>query len=227
MLFRSISEKLSNKLKELQENISPEKYELDKENLKKKNTKKLLSDASEKIINYIDNLKHNKDVESGINSLKQTKTRFSSKAKLIISELVTPDFINNFKAELDAFGIELEVNIAPIVKDSDTSHSFSIGAQKPGKVLSEGEQKVVSLAAYLAEIKTFSNLSPIVFDDPVSSLDHVYREKIASRLCLEALSRQIIIFTHDLALIMEIDGKCTEMALIKNIRPTKIGRAHV
>lgn len=215
----SISEKLNKKLKELQENISPEKYELDKENLKKKNTKKLLSDASEKIINYIDNLKHNKDVESGINSLKQTKTRFSSKAKLIISELVTPDFISNFKAELDAFGIELEVNIAPIVKDSDTSHSFSIGAQKPGKVLSEGEQKVVSLAAYLAEIKTFSNLSPIVFDDPVSSLDHVYREKIASRLCLEALSRQIIIFTHDLALIMEIDGKCTEMALSKNIRP--------
>ena len=215
----SISEKLQDKLKKLQEDISPEKYELDKEKLKKKNNKKLLSDASEKITSYIDNLKHNKNVESGINSLRQTKTRFSGKAKSIISQLVTPDFITNFKAELKAFGIELEVDIAPIVKDSDTSHSFSIGAQKPGKVLSEGEQKVVSLAAYLAEIKTFSNLSPIVFDDPVSSLDHVYREKIASRLCLEALVRQIIIFTHDLALIMEIDGKCTEMALSRSIRP--------
>jgi len=214
-----ISENLQDKLKELQINISPEKYELDKENLKKKNNKKLLSDASEKITNYIDNLKHNKNVESGIISLRQTKARFSGKAKSIISQLVTPDFITNFKAELDAFSIELEVEIAPIVKDSDTSHSFSIGTQKPGKVLSEGEQKVVSLAAYLAEIKTFSNLSPIVFDDPVSSLDHVYREKIASRLCLEALSRQIIIFTHDLALIMEIDGKCTEMALGQSIRP--------
>lgn len=215
----SISENLQDKLKKLQENISPEKYELDKENLKKKNSKKILSDASEKITSYIDNLKHNKNVENGINSLRQTKTRFSGKAKSIISQLVTPDFITNFKSELDAFGIILEVDIAPIVKDSDTSHSFSIGAQKPGKVLSEGEQKVVSLAAYLAEIKTFSNLSPIVFDDPVSSLDHVYREKIASRLCLEALARQIIIFTHDLALIMEIDGKCTEMALSRSIRP--------
>lgn len=215
----SISEDIEKKLKELQENIAPEKHELDKENLKKKNNKKLLSDASEKIITYIDNLKHNKNVENGINSLRQTKTRFSGKAKSIISQLVTPDFIANFKAELYAFGIELDVEIAPIVKDSDTSHSFSIGSQKPGKVLSEGEQKVVSLAAYLAEIKTFSNSSPIVFDDPVSSLDHVYREKIASRLCLEALTRQLIIFTHDLALIMEIDGKCTEMALSQSIRP--------
>lgn len=215
----SITEKLQDKLKQLQENISPEKYELDKVNLKKKQNKKLLSDASEKITSYIDNLKHNKNVESCINSLRQTKARFSGKAKSIISQLVTPDFISNFKTELNAFGIKLEVDIAPIVKDSDTSHSFSIGAQKPGKVLSEGEQKVVSLAAYLAEIKTFSNSSPIVFDDPVSSLDHVYREKIASRLCLEALARQIIIFTHDLALIMEIDGKCTEMALSQSIRP--------
>lgn len=214
-----ISENIQNKLNELQQSISPEKYELDKLSLKKKTNKKLLSDASERIISYIDNLKHNKKVESGINSLRQTKTRFSGKAKSIIAQLVTPDFIDNFKAELDAFGIRLEVDIAPIVRDSDTSHSFSIGAQKPGRVLSEGEQKVVSLAAYLAEIKTFSNSSPIVFDDPVSSLDHVYREKIASRLCSEALFRQIIVFTHDLALIMEIDGKCTEMALSQNIRP--------
>ncbi|MCK8686145.1 AAA family ATPase [Pseudomonas umsongensis] len=215
----SITEKLQNKLKELQESIAPEKYELDKESFKKKTNKKLLSNASDKITNYIDNLKHNKNVESATTSLRQTKTRFSGKAKSIIAQLVTPDFITNFKAELETFGIELQVDIAPIVKDSDTSHSFSIGAQKPGKVLSEGEQKVVSLAAYLAEIKTFANSSPIVFDDPVSSLDHVYREKIASRLCQEALSRQLIIFTHDLALIMEIDGKCTEMALSQSTRP--------
>ncbi|KPY73852.1 AAA family ATPase [Pseudomonas syringae] len=216
---KSISESLQNKLKELQENIAPEKHELDKTSHEKKINKKLLSNASEKIINYIDNLKRNKDVEVATNSLRQTKTRFSSKAKSIISQLITPDFIKNFTAELDELGIALDVQIAPIVRDSDTSHSFSIGAQKPGKVLSEGEQKVVSLAAYLAEIKTFSNSAPIVFDDPVSSLDHIYREKIASRLCREALTRQLIIFTHDLALIMEIDGKCDEMALEISHRP--------
>ncbi|WP_205418184.1 hypothetical protein, partial [Pseudomonas syringae] len=35
----------------------------------------------------------------------------------------------------------------------------------------------------------------------------------------EALTRQLIIFTHDLALIMEIDGKCDEMALEISHRP--------
>jgi hypothetical protein len=40
--------------------------------------------------------------------------------------------------------------------------------------------------------------SAIIFDDPVSSLDHIWREKIARRLVTEADSRQVIVFTHDL-----------------------------
>ena len=154
-----------------------------------------------------------------MNSIKQTKTRFSNKAKSIIADLVTPDFIEYFKDELSRLGVNLVIDITPLVRDSDTSHSFSIGSQKPGRVLSEGEQKVISLAAYLAEMRTFGNVSPLVLDDPVSSLDHVYREKIALRLTQEALSRQLIIFTHDLSLIMEIEGKCIELVLSQGLRP--------
>ncbi|MFH6597520.1 AAA family ATPase [Ectopseudomonas khazarica] len=216
---KQITDKIKGKLKELQASITPEQHEANLKDHKKKKNKKLLSHASESIVTYIENLQHNKKVEIAINSLRQTKTRFSGKAKFIISQLVTPEFIANFQQELDALGVKLDITIAPIVRDSDTSHSFSIGSQKPGRVLSEGEQKVVSLAAYLAEIRTFANLHPIVFDDPVSSLDHIYREKIAARLCQEALARQVIIFTHDLALIMEVEGKCTQMALEDNIRP--------
>jgi hypothetical protein len=39
----------------------------------------------------------------------------------------------------------------------------------------------------------------IVFDDPVSSLDHMRREQIARRLAREAKVRQVNVFTHDLA----------------------------
>lgn len=38
----------------------------------------------------------------------------------------------------------------------------------------------------------------IVFDDPVSSLDHRRRERVAKRLAAEAVQRQVIIFTHDI-----------------------------
>ena len=51
-----------------------------------------------------------------------------------------------------------------------------------GDILSEGEHRCVALAAFLAELATTEGHSAIVFDDPVSSLDHVHREAMAQRL---------------------------------------------
>ena len=38
----------------------------------------------------------------------------------------------------------------------------------------------------------------MIFDDPVSSLDHRRRELVASRLVAEGKKRQVVIFTHDI-----------------------------
>lgn len=70
---------------------------------------------------------------------------------------------------------------------------------KVSDVLSEGEQRVIAMALFLAEVGIEPGKSGFIFDDPVSSLDHVRRERIAKRLVLEAKKRQIIVFTHDLA----------------------------
>jgi energy-coupling factor transporter ATP-binding protein EcfA2 len=51
---------------------------------------------------------------------------------------------------------------------------------------------------------------PIVFDDPVCSLDHNYRDRIARRLVEEARTRQVIVFTHDIAFLMELESKAAE-----------------
>lgn len=70
---------------------------------------------------------------------------------------------------------------------------------KVSDILSEGEQRVIAMALFLAEIGIEPGRSGLIFDDPVSSLDHMRRERIAKRLVLEAKQRQIIVFTHDLA----------------------------
>ena len=70
---------------------------------------------------------------------------------------------------------------------------------KVSDILSEGEQRVIAMALFLAEVGIEPGRSGLIFDDPVSSLDHVRRERIAKRLVLEAKQRQIIVFTHDLA----------------------------
>lgn len=75
---------------------------------------------------------------------------------------------------------------------------------KINTILSEGEQTCVAFAAFLSELATASHNSALVFDDPVSSLDHRWRNKIAHRLIDESKNRQIIIFTHDLVFVNDI-----------------------
>lgn len=57
----------------------------------------------------------------------------------------------------------------------------------------------------MAELATTESKSGIVFDDPVSSLDHMHREAVAKRLVAEAAHRQVIVFTHDLAFLFELN----------------------
>ena len=72
----------------------------------------------------------------------------------------------------------------------------------PSEVLSEGEKTCVALAGFLAELETTNNGSGIVLDDPVSSLDHHYRLRVARRLVDVAKQRQVVVFTHDIVFLL-------------------------
>lgn len=71
-------------------------------------------------------------------------------------------------------------------------------------VLSEGEHRAVALAAFMSELKMYPGKDAIIIDDPVSSLDHLRRGKVAERLVAEAKGRQVIVFTHDLVFLSEV-----------------------
>lgn len=72
------------------------------------------------------------------------------------------------------------------------------GRYKPSKVLSEGEQKVLALADFLAEARLVGITAPVIFDDPVSSLDHRRLNEVARRIARLAEDNQVIVFTHDI-----------------------------
>jgi hypothetical protein len=71
-------------------------------------------------------------------------------------------------------------------------------------VLSEGEQTALGMAGFLAEVWTDPGKSGVIFDDPVSSLDHERRDKVAERLVTLADERQTIVFTHDVAFVLAL-----------------------
>jgi energy-coupling factor transporter ATP-binding protein EcfA2 len=72
----------------------------------------------------------------------------------------------------------------------------------PSEVLSEGEKTCVALAGFLAELETTNNASGIILDDPVSSLDHHYRLRVARLLVETAKQRQVVILTHDIVFLL-------------------------
>ncbi|KEQ19272.1 AAA family ATPase [Endozoicomonas numazuensis] len=91
-------------------------------------------------------------------------------------------------------------------------------------IASEGEQKCISLAGFMAELRVDNRKSAVVFDDPVNSLDHKYREKFAKRICAESQHRQVIVLTHDLPFLLmlqEVAGEVNTLALTRN--PTTTG----
>ena len=73
------------------------------------------------------------------------------------------------------------------------------------KVLSEGEQRALALASFLAEVAADTAQNGVVIDDPVSSLDHQRIRRVAGRLVAEgAKGKQVIIFTHNLLFYNEV-----------------------
>lgn len=89
------------------------------------------------------------------------------------------------------------------------------GRHKPSKILSEGEQKVLALADFVAEARLAGITAPVIFDDPVSSLDHRRINEVARRIASLADDNQVIVFTHDiffaatLLALFEASKRCT------------------
>lgn len=140
----------------------------------------------------------------------QVATRsISTQITALRKQLVTEELERRIAEEIGS----LDLTHLPF-KVSDSSSGgkslFSVGLQGAGavknnQVLSEGEQRALALACFLAEIGGYDPRYGIIVDDPVSSLDHLRIRKVAQRLVAEAKKgRQVIIFTHNLVFFNEV-----------------------
>ncbi len=130
----------------------------------------------------------------------------------IADNVITPKMRDQFQSEIVRLAAE-KVRVE-IVRSGGQYGSpnyqvrlFANPKAKVHMVLSEGEQTCVALAAFLTELATASHKSALVFDDPVTSLDHRWREKVAERLVEESRARQIIVFTHDMVFVNDLHDK--------------------
>ena len=109
--------------------------------------------------------------------------------------------ITEFRQELVKFGMgNLQVDL---VVDDLMVEDAKIGIRivndlAVDSVLSEAELKCVSLSLFLAECELMAVPQPIIFDDPVNSLDAVIIQAFANRI--HDLSCEVVVFTHNILL---------------------------
>jgi len=170
--------------------------------------RKRLTEHKEEILKHLARLKTEHCFRQ---CLKETDTTaLTRKGSGLMEQAVTGKLQEALGTELVQLGVN---HIAFTLRKSggygQTRHQIQLAGIKIDRVdlsevLSEGEQRVVAIASFLAELQTASHNCGIVFDDPVSSLDHSYRERVAKRLVAEGQRRQVIIFTHDIVFLLAI-----------------------
>lgn len=116
-------------------------------------------------------------------------------------QLVQLNFNMLFNDELKAFRkghIKIDLNFGTDRGNSKISHK--INAHTLTDILSEGEQKAIALSEFLTELQLDNIKAPVIFDDPVNSLDHNIIDDVARRLLKLSNERQVVVFTHSVLL---------------------------
>lgn len=126
----------------------------------------------------------------------------SMKATELAEKVISVELADALNGEFNALGVgNLSVYLQSRSAKGKPLHKLKLElsqAKSPRDILSEGEQRAIAMGSFLAEVNIGGGTGGIVVDDPVSSLDHRRRERVAARLVQEAEKRQVIIFTHDL-----------------------------
>jgi len=144
-------------------------------------------------------------------AISKTNALTTKKNELAKQELEA-GYQTRFVRELNLLG-GTRIPIRPESKQEGKGKiSFGLALQGSKKiinttsVLSEGESRIVALSAFLADITGLGQPIPFVFDDPISSLDQGFEERVVTRLVDLAKDGQVIVFTHRLSMLTLIES---------------------
>ncbi|SFW67647.1 AAA family ATPase [Luteibacter sp. UNCMF366Tsu5.1] len=125
----------------------------------------------------------------------------------IANDYLVGGYVERFNRELAVLGgsqVRVKLNTK---SEGKGRFSFSLDLRDsktkvaPRLILSEGEQRAVALASFLADVTGAVRAAPVIFDDPISSLDQDFEEAVATRLVELSQTRQVIVFTHRLSMM--------------------------
>ena len=159
-----------------------------------------LSQVKDAVVKAVIRISHQAKLKRCLLAVKTNS--ISLKTSELAEKVVSKELANALNHEFKALGAgSLQVKLQSRANRGKALHKLKLKlpqSRNPGDILSEGEQRAIAIGSFLAEVGLSGSKGGIVFDDPVSSLDHRRRERVARRLAQEAGERQVIVFTHDI-----------------------------
>ncbi len=214
---QTVATEIEERVKSLRDSASADTRKKLTDELQELRARVLLGKHEQTMLNEIEKKKRFAAYGQCIDETRPTAITQKSSAltKAVVSESLKKRFLEELKT-LEFNHVEVELKEQGGAEG--VFYHKLILTRNPGidvpKVVSEGEQRCISIAAFFAELSTADDPSAIVFDDPVSSLDFQWRNAVARRLVAESKSRQVIVFTHDVVFLLALK-QCAEEIDVK------------
>ena len=148
-------------------------------------------------------------VKTNLTSVLRSLTEAAKEAS---EELLNKDFGKRFEDECKLLRAP-NVTLNFPGRQGRVTRRKLVASYKPAQVLSEGEQKALALADFLAEVTSVPASSPVVFDDPITSMDYRRIREVCNRIVALAHDHQIIVFTHNIWFAAELLSKADKKSL--------------
>jgi ABC-type transport system involved in cytochrome c biogenesis ATPase subunit len=159
--------------------------------------REVLSQQIEAIEHHVLNLRWIRQAEKA--KLALNTRPLTTKQKNLFESVIGVQYRLTLKEECEKLHCYFPLEPETRGNNAETVRNLTLtGGHKPHDILSEGEQRAVALADFLAEVNLNPVSAGIILDDPVNSQDYERKRHIATRLVEESTRRQVIIFTHDL-----------------------------
>jgi energy-coupling factor transporter ATP-binding protein EcfA2 len=200
--FSKVSDLIKKEIESLYKRDSSKELKELNSNISLLNDKSLLNKLQEKIIEYIKDLKWAESAQKQISVLNSRAV--TSKQGELFSLYITDKYTQKFNEECLKLNAPKVVKIIQKNSKASTLRKLQVAGQLANAVLSEGEQRAISIADFLTEVRLNPNNRGVFFDDPITSQDHERREKIALRIVELAEDKQITVFTHDIAFFIRL-----------------------
>lgn len=212
----ALAGQLGERIRLLRASVNKEAQKVLSAELQELQSRKLLSTHEATVLAEIDRKK--RFAAYGL-CLEETRTQtITAKSTAVTKVAVSQKLKQSFQEELGHLGFRhMAVELKEQGGADGVFYHKLVLARAPGvelpKVVSEGEQRCLSIAAFFAELSTADDPSGIVFDDPVSSLDFQWRGSVAQRLVEESKRRQVIVFTHDVVFLLALKQYADQMGI--------------